>query len=683
MKDVLITVVIPLYNQSVFILDAVNSVLASTYNNIEIIVVNDGSTDITESQLYTILPNNVRIISQNNQGVSAARNKGISEARGEYIFTLDADDKVHPKFIEKAVNVLVNNQNICIVYAKAEYFGNKTGEWFFPTYDKNNMLIDNLIPSFAMFRKTDWKLAGGYNLNMEIGGEDWEFWISLIEKGGVPYRIDETLLYYRIHNMSKTAHNYNKLHWKIFKRILSLHPNLYLDNIFDLAFPLFFRVFKELKPKEQLNIIRKLFVRAFFHPITRYINRKNLKNINQVIKNFKININNLIIKNNYKKVLKKIKRKRKIKVVFMCSESSKWNYKFLYNKMAKNDLFYPEVILYPQLDILINKDTQAINIELESEYKFFQEQGLNVKYGYIDNKYIPVNKIKPDIVFYEQPHYIPEEYSIKNISRRALCMYTPYGYENLDLRDNYTNYFHKRLYTYFVENDYQVERYEMYSENNKKNCFVSGCLKMEAFNDFNKTEGVKNNKLQIIYAPHHSIEQNGLRFSTFLETGQYILSMAKKYQYKIDWIFKPHPRLRYALVKNNFMTENEVDEYYKEWQEIGILYDTGNYIDLFKKSDALITDSISFLAEYLPVNKPIIQLVNPQHFPYNAIGYMIDKCLYKVFRREDFKNIFHDIILNGNDYLKENREKVIPQIYDITNSPSEKIIKYIENILED
>ena len=69
------------------------------------------------------------------------------------------------------------------------------------------------FPSFAMYRKTGWEAVGGYNTDMKIGGEDWEYWISLIELGGVPYRLDETLLYYRRHSMSKTAHDYEKSHW--------------------------------------------------------------------------------------------------------------------------------------------------------------------------------------------------------------------------------------------------------------------------------------------------------------------------------------------------------------------------------------------------------------------------------------------------------------------------------------
>ena len=88
----LVSVVIPLYNQSAYILEAVNSILSSTYKDVEIIVINASSTDITESELSAILPNSVKVATLPNQGVCIARNEGISMAKGEYILTLDSDE---------------------------------------------------------------------------------------------------------------------------------------------------------------------------------------------------------------------------------------------------------------------------------------------------------------------------------------------------------------------------------------------------------------------------------------------------------------------------------------------------------------------------------------------------------------------------------------------------------------
>jgi len=121
-----VSVVIPCFNQSDFLLDAIKSVMNSTYKNIEVIIVNDGSTDKTPDDISNLLSpfENIVLINQQNSGVCVARNNGITKASGEYILPLDADDKIAKTYIEKAISVLENNPDIGIVYCEAEFFGN-------------------------------------------------------------------------------------------------------------------------------------------------------------------------------------------------------------------------------------------------------------------------------------------------------------------------------------------------------------------------------------------------------------------------------------------------------------------------------------------------------------------------------------------------------------------------------
>ena len=107
----LVSVIIPLYNQKQYIGRAIKSVLRQTYSPIEIIVVNDGSTDNPHEILISYL-DKIRIITQSNKGLAAARNAGFNIAKGKYIQFLDADDTILKNKIETQTNILENNNDL-------------------------------------------------------------------------------------------------------------------------------------------------------------------------------------------------------------------------------------------------------------------------------------------------------------------------------------------------------------------------------------------------------------------------------------------------------------------------------------------------------------------------------------------------------------------------------------------
>lgn len=201
----LVSVVIPCFNHSAYLLEAVNSVLNSTHPLLEIIIIDDGSTDNSGEVALELMSRhrNVFYIYQENQGPASARNRGIQEARGEYVLPLDADDKISSQYIEKALEVLKNNPGIAVVFCKAEYFGLKSGLWKLKEFSLKKLAIDNMIFSCAMFRKEDWKNAGGYSCELIGGWEDWEFWISMLKNGGHVHRLEFIGFYYRIHHYSR------------------------------------------------------------------------------------------------------------------------------------------------------------------------------------------------------------------------------------------------------------------------------------------------------------------------------------------------------------------------------------------------------------------------------------------------------------------------------------------------
>lgn len=225
-----VSVIIPCYNQGKYLKDSIGSVINSTYPNIEIIVINDGSTDDTGeiiNELKTRYPE-IKFINIENSGVCTARNIGVKNSSGDYILPLDADDKIGAEYIEKAVKILDNNSNIGLVYCDAEFFGQFRKKWELKSATIENMLVQNRIFPSALFRRETFDKTGGYKTVMEKGCEDWELWISIIETGAEIYKIPETLFFYRKSENERTKKSLTPLNYiKIRLNIIKLHKNFY------------------------------------------------------------------------------------------------------------------------------------------------------------------------------------------------------------------------------------------------------------------------------------------------------------------------------------------------------------------------------------------------------------------------------------------------------------------------
>lgn len=200
-----VSVIVPCYNQGEFLLDCLESVLAQTYKDWECIIVNDGSTDNTESIALTFCQKDSRFtyILQTNQGVSAARNNGILSSNGQYILPLDGDDKIAPTYIEKAMLCFSERPELKLVYCQCQKFGRRNCLYELPKYDYDKMIWGNQIFCSAFYKRTDYDKTSGYNVNMKEGLEDWDFWLSLLKRNDLVYQIPEVLFYYRTKEISR------------------------------------------------------------------------------------------------------------------------------------------------------------------------------------------------------------------------------------------------------------------------------------------------------------------------------------------------------------------------------------------------------------------------------------------------------------------------------------------------
>lgn len=205
MHDPLVSVVIPCFNQGQFLAEAIESVLAQTFPRIEIVVVEDCSTDGFTRQLVRGIsyPRTRTILNDTNRGVAATRNAGVRVARGVYILPLDADDKLGPRFVESALEK-IEDSTADVCYSRVMFFDDEQGEFLAPPFSVRKMLRNNLVVNTALYRKSAWAAVGGYAEVMRTGLEDWDFWLSLIEHGDRFHRIEEPLFFYRRHGTSRT-----------------------------------------------------------------------------------------------------------------------------------------------------------------------------------------------------------------------------------------------------------------------------------------------------------------------------------------------------------------------------------------------------------------------------------------------------------------------------------------------
>lgn len=230
-----ISIIVPCYKQAQFLPETLDSILKQTFQDWECIIVNDGSPDNTSqvAERYQKLDPRFKLIETENRGVSAARNTGIRASSGEFILPLDGDDIIMPQYAQLAMERFKRFPETKLVYCQARLFGEMNEYWELPEYRWEDFIFNNSIFCPSFFRRSDFDKTSGYNENMRVGMEDWDFLLGLLHKGDVVYRIPKVLLHYRIKSVSKSSTeveaNKEALAWQI----INNHADIYRDYLFN------------------------------------------------------------------------------------------------------------------------------------------------------------------------------------------------------------------------------------------------------------------------------------------------------------------------------------------------------------------------------------------------------------------------------------------------------------------
>lgn len=212
-----VSVIIPTYNRAKLVQEAIESVLHQTLDDVEVIVVDDGSTDGTGEALRSRYDERVRYFYQANSGRSVARNRGVAASSGRYILFLDSDDLLLPQALEHEVTYLDTHPDVDVVYTDG-YFCDETGRDVAriaparPVHSQETLLEDLVISNVilachsAMVRRATLDTIGSPYFDKSLRGtEDEDLWVRLVARGGTFAYLDIPTCKYRVHGNNASS----------------------------------------------------------------------------------------------------------------------------------------------------------------------------------------------------------------------------------------------------------------------------------------------------------------------------------------------------------------------------------------------------------------------------------------------------------------------------------------------
>lgn len=356
----------------------------------------------------------------------------------------------------------------------------------------------------------------------------------------------------------------------------------------------------------------------------------------------------------------RIRQKDCITVVFFASDLSMWHYQGLYEEMLKYPHFIPYIVLSP-LNAYARE--QKVNC-IEALREYFHKKGID----YIDydtdrmKGYDVKGRLKPDLLFYPQPYYtvMCKEHRYYRF-KDSLLAYYPYFIGLSKAKFSYDEDFHNRAWRlYYVSEIHKNDAKEMASIGDL-NVRVVGYPNADEFmkqpTDVWKPQDRK--KKRVIWAPHFTIWGDGWsQNSNFLWMSSLMLKIVEEYKDKIQFAFKPHPRLLTELYKHPDWGKDKADEYYNVWAtRDNTQLEEGSFVDLFMTSDAMIHDSGSFASEYLYSGNPVLFTHNKMNFGnhISQFAHIVFNTHYMGEKDIDIKRFIDDVVLSGVDPLKQKR----------------------------
>lgn len=262
--DVTVSVIIPCHNSAAFLAQTVHSVVAQSLDAIEIVFVDDGSSDDTVDVITALISSithiRCRLLTQTQSGVAAARNAGIAASTGRYVLPLDADDLIEPMMLEDCFRVLEQRPDAAIVYTDRRDFGDFDHVWAAGSFELERLKYFNQLSYCALFRRTLWQAVVGYNCNVD-GFDDWDFWIACAEKKATAVHLPHP---YVLHRRRRDSRLWTLIdqYERLFSQIILNHPDVYSVREIQEAQ----RFLKDGDVSSTIRLSRIIFCERYYNP---------------------------------------------------------------------------------------------------------------------------------------------------------------------------------------------------------------------------------------------------------------------------------------------------------------------------------------------------------------------------------------------------------------------------------
>lgn len=355
-----------------------------------------------------------------------------------------------------------------------------------------------------------------------------------------------------------------------------------------------------------------------------------------------------------------IRKRGSANVVFILSSLPMWRLEKVYRLLKEDGRFRVHLVICPFRTFDEDQKNRSVG-EL-------RRYCLDKDYSFVDRTESEddvIHTLNPDIIFYPQlySHLFDNELDCeKNLDR--LIAYVPYGLPTVTGEWMYNSLYMNTVWKLFFPTEMHLNYAKKHSFNRARNMEIVGDPHAADFacNDHSyEWKEQEREKKKVIWAPHFSIGDSGyLHRASFLWLHGIMWDLTEEYKDRIQFVFKPHPRLLSELYRHPDWGKEKADAYYEKWRTGGnTQLETGNYIDLFCTSDAMIHDCGSFSAEYLYTGRPVLFVSKDFPALYAGLDDFGTRCMdnhYHTGNQEGIHSFIRDVVLEGKDSLEDRRD---------------------------